>query len=368
MTSLSMASHHNVTGVAAATGATVEQHHHMQQTPKHQQSSWWHPTTTSHRTATRTQPTIDPPEDITTIDDRYYYDDSSILASHSQHRHSSNDNYDVNAIVSSLSLRTPDPPGFNYSSLGKRKYNNHCKNYDEEGGDTSQAMPASVTKKSKVAADPPLQVPHTLSNTLASTSSSSTLGLTTITGAVMQQIAPKSGDAPSSSIDNDDTFIETDEVEEADNEIMSVDDSSSCNSSDNNNTNVREDDQSDDNSSIVSESSIRNAMYQLVFGRLSMHSTIGGGVGGGGSTIGGSSKYDAVDSKIEDLIRRSRLEATIEGRREKERNNRSDRCVVGTRYNTMSSSDMDMDDGDEDADSDTNKMGAVDDDWTPGHG
>ena len=363
--------HHNVTGVAAATGATFEQHQHMRQTPKQHQSSWWHPnTTTSHRTATHAQPTIDPPEDIIAMDDRFYYDDSSNLGSHQQQQqqNSMNDNYDVNAIVSSLSLRAPDPPGFNYSSLGKRKYNNHCKNYDEEGGDTSQAMPASVTKKSKVAADPPLQVPHTLSNTLASTSSSSTLGLTTITGAVMQQIAPKSGDAPSSSIDNDDTFIETDEVEEADNEIMSVDDSSSCNSSDNNNTNGREDDQSDDNSSIVSESSIRNAMYQLVFGRLSMHSTIGGGVGGGGSTIGGSSKYDAVDSKIEDLIRRSRLEATIEGRREKERNNRSDRCVVGTRYNTMSSSDMDMDDGDEDADSDTNKMGAVDDDWTPGHG
>ena len=43
------------------------------------------------------------------------------------------------------------------------------------------------------------------------------------------------------------------------------------------------------------------------------------------------------------MIRRSRLEATIEGRREKERNNTSDHCVIGTRHNTsMSSSDMDM--------------------------
>ena len=233
-------------------------------------------------------------------------------------------------------------------------------------------MPASLKKKKiKVVAEaePQLQIPSSLSNTLASTTPSSlALGPKTSQGETMQKnIAPlnaKSGDAPSCSINTDDTLI--DETDEADNETMSVDDSSS----ENNNNNGREDDQSDDNSSIVSESSIRNAMYQLVFGRLSMHSTIGGGSGGGGSTVGGGSKYDTVDSKIEDLIRRSRLEATIEGRREKERNNRSDQCVAGTRYNntSMSSSDMDMDDGDEDADSDANKMGAVDDGWTPGHG
>ena len=57
----------------------------------------------------------------------------------------------------------------------------------------------------------------------------------------------------------------------------------------------------------------------------------GGGGGGGGSSVGGCNKYDAVDSKIEDLIRRSRLEATIEGRKEKERNGGGDLCIVGMR-------------------------------------
>lgn len=56
----------------------------------------------------------------------------------------------------------------------------------------------------------------------------------------------------------------------------------------------------------VSESSIRNAMYQVVFGRR-----------GNSGSVGGSSNYDVVDCKIEDLIRRSRMEAAIKCEKEK---------------------------------------------------
>ena len=59
----------------------------------------------------------------------------------------------------------------------------------------------------------------------------------------------------------------------------------------------------------VSESAIRRAMYRIVFGRrMSPMScdTIGYGY------------YDAVDSKIEDLIRKSRLEAAIKSKQRKQ--------------------------------------------------
>lgn len=64
------------------------------------------------------------------------------------------------------------------------------------------------------------------------------------------------------------------------------------------------DDESVDSSS-VSESSIRNSMYQVVFGRMK------------GSPMNGT-KYDYVDSKIEDLIRRSRMEAVLKTKNQKE--------------------------------------------------
>lgn len=69
---------------------------------------------------------------------------------------------------------------------------------------------------------------------------------------------------------------------------------------------------SSSSSESVSESSIRKAMYQVVFGRRMGYSScaVNGNCGGGRI-------YDAVDSKIEDLIRRSRLEAVIQSTKEK---------------------------------------------------
>ena len=57
----------------------------------------------------------------------------------------------------------------------------------------------------------------------------------------------------------------------------------------------------------VSESSIRNSMYQVVFGRMK------------GSPTNGAT-YDYVDSKIEDLIRRSRMEAVLKSKNQKNDN------------------------------------------------
>lgn len=63
---------------------------------------------------------------------------------------------------------------------------------------------------------------------------------------------------------------------------------------------INDDDSLDSSSGSVSESSIRNSMYQVVFGRMK----------GSRNAIGDAS-YDAVDRKIEDLIRRSRIEAVL---------------------------------------------------------
>lgn len=60
--------------------------------------------------------------------------------------------------------------------------------------------------------------------------------------------------------------------------------------------------------SSVSEGSIRNAMYQLVFGRRNPQPSLNGSVGCG-------QRYDKVDTKIEEMIRRSRLEAAIKSKK-----------------------------------------------------
>jgi len=86
----------------------------------------------------------------------------------------------------------------------------------------------------------------------------------------------------------------------------------------------------------ISEGSIRNAMYQLVFGRRNPP-----------LSPNAPASYDAVDSKIEDLIRRSRLEAVIKSQRKESED---------------LATDMDMDDDVKEANSDE------DDEWHPGHG
>ncbi|KAL7521303.1 hypothetical protein ACHAWX_005977 [Stephanocyclus meneghinianus] len=76
---------------------------------------------------------------------------------------------------------------------------------------------------------------------------------------------------------------------------------------------------SSSSSESVSESSIRKAMYQVVFGRRMGYSSCAAN----GHCAGGRI-YDAVDSKIEDLIRRSRLEAVIRSSKEKREKRKED--------------------------------------------
>mmetsp|Transcript_22286 Transcript_22286/g.53987 ORF Transcript_22286/g.53987 Transcript_22286/m.53987 type:complete len:295 (+) Transcript_22286:47-931(+) len=101
------------------------------------------------------------------------------------------------------------------------------------------------------------------------------------------------------------------------------------------------DDSDRESDSSVSEGSIRNAMYQLVFGRLNNPPS---SLNDGGACTAGRC-YDSVDSKIEDMIRRSRLEAAIRSHKKE--------------GEESAMSDMDMDDLNE---------GDEDDEWNPGHG
>ncbi|KAL7543742.1 hypothetical protein ACHAXR_013054 [Thalassiosira sp. AJA248-18] len=120
-------------------------------------------------------------------------------------------------------------------------------------------------------------------------------------------------------------------------------------SENNNNNEMAIDDGSDHEScdSSVSEGSIRNAMYQLAFGRMNHHhpplllsgsSSVAAGCGG---------RYDAVDAKIENLIRRSRMEAVIKSQKKESEEEES-------------GMEMDMDDGE--------IMNGGEVDWCPGHG
>ena len=142
----------------------------------------------------------------------------------------------------------------------------------------------------------------------------------------------------SNSNDNDDVSMASDDdenrlhddEERIEGDIIDNDDDDECNNS---------------VCSAISESSIKSAMYQLVFGRWRPPSPlthVGGtnsggtnGTSGGGTVVG---RYDAVDSKIEDMIRRSRLEAVIRSSKSEDGNSR-DQSPMSSRL-----SDVDMDD------------------------
>jgi len=161
----------------------------------------------------------------------------------------------LDAALGSLSLRSPDPPGDDFCSKSKSAY---------VDGNVAK-MTRSLTASEKV---DPTEKGDSQTNVAAE-----------LTNANMQQqpYQCRHERVPLKSACEKDTGA--------------VDD----------NGHVSEDDSHESDSS-VSESSIRNAMYQLVFGRRNpplSNAAIGGGVVG----------YSAVDSKIEDMIRRSRLES-----------------------------------------------------------
>ena len=126
-----MSSRLNLTAAAAAT--TTEQQPLQQQ----QQKSWWHPCSSfSHHAAASASASalapIDPPEDIVVSNGHFYNVNNDTLVGHLPRHQQNIMNDDVDAIVNSLSLRPPDPPGWNSKSIGKRKYNSRFYSDDDD--------------------------------------------------------------------------------------------------------------------------------------------------------------------------------------------------------------------------------------------
>lgn len=256
----------------------------------------------------RRQP-MDPPEDVIDLPPPLFYDCERNAVHHVDKRHRGekldynllgvDDDDATNAALSSfgsscLSLNPPDPPanyGFPYPSISTTASlsNNIIIRSEDATPKTTQRLPIDPVE---IIRSPGLLLMNTHSN----------------------------------SNNNDDVSMASDDGGIIDN------DDDECNNS---------------VCSAISESSIKSAMYQLVFGRWRPPSplthvggansggTIGGSSGGGGTVVG---RYDAVDSKIEDMIRRSRLEAVIHGSKSEDGNSR-DQSPMSSRL-----SDVDMDD------------------------
>mmetsp|Transcript_30258 Transcript_30258/g.55593 ORF Transcript_30258/g.55593 Transcript_30258/m.55593 type:complete len:269 (+) Transcript_30258:114-920(+) len=213
----------------------------------------------------------------------------------------------IDDVLGALSLRASDPPGNSFCF--KRK----SEDIGMENGPSAKVARSSVT----------------------SASSSSIMDEQSKQIAVGQQLDPEGRKGGSPTNASWEPFNSSTSCVQPNNGLVPTISASGINVDIND---TARDDISHDSDSSVSESSIRNAMYQLVFGRrnppLPRSISAGGGCG----------QYDAVDSKIEDIIRRSRLQAIIKSHK-KERNEDA-------------ASDMDMD-----ADI-TNGDG----EWHPGHG
>mmetsp|Transcript_20127 Transcript_20127/g.43709 ORF Transcript_20127/g.43709 Transcript_20127/m.43709 type:complete len:271 (+) Transcript_20127:124-936(+) len=211
----------------------------------------------------------------------------------------------IDDVLGSLSLRAPDPPG-NFS-CSKRK--------SDDGGEDGRSAklarsgdriaPSTFGENATFSGGNSAAIQQQMEPTGRRDDSPTNVTLQLFDPSTQQQITSDAG--PNNNMDSNE---------------MSIDDSD-CESS----------------NSSVSEGSIRNAMYQLVFGRRNPPLLSNGNVGGG-------HRYDNVDSKVEDMIRRSRLEAAIKSKKKE---------------NEKLAADVDMDDMD-DGNSDE------EDDWLPGHG
>ena len=98
-----------------------------------------------------------------------------------------------------------------------------------------------------------------------------------------------------------------------------------------------DDSMSVESDSSISEGAIKSAFYQLAFGRR-----------GSNPNQRSTGNVDAVDSRIEDLIRRSRLEAIIKSQ---------------SKNRKLDGMDIDVDDDEREKDEHANSG-----DWLPGHG
>mmetsp|Transcript_21665 Transcript_21665/g.33972 ORF Transcript_21665/g.33972 Transcript_21665/m.33972 type:complete len:275 (-) Transcript_21665:123-947(-) len=212
---------------------------------------------------------VDPPEEGT-IDHINYYDTTN--NTHKRQRASPDD------LFGTLSLKPPDPPAHSF-----------CKRKKEENDDDSIGN-SSDEDDVRYAKFPRLQ------NEDDAELKKGSIQLKRIDGDETSQLISSSTNAKP---DPDETQQNTSEIDNG----MSIDDNASINSN---------------SDGSISEGSLQRAMYQAVFGRRNsaqhqFHSLPATISLSGGNGIG---CYDAVDSKIEDLIRRSRIEAEIRRRKE----------------------------------------------------
>jgi len=256
---------------------------------------------------------IDPPEDDVTSSSATTYDSEQLMHQHKRPRTID----ELGLSFSRNSLSAPDPPG-NYSAGSKRK--NDIEDCPKAKIPRTEVVESSQEQQQNLPIDPPSD-----RNDISPTNVTSELY-----GSTQHQL------------DGNPTNPNEHEYRRNSSE-MSIDDENNNNS----------DHESCDGSS-VSESSIRDAMYQLVFGRRQAMPSIGNGSG----AASGATNYDTVDNKIEQLIRRSRMEATIKGQKSQKQED-----------NNMDNDEDDVMKMDED---DDNVTGAreydEDDEWHPGHG
>eukprot|EP00985_Skeletonema_marinoi_P018776 scaffold10594_cov162-Skeletonema_marinoi.AAC.3 len=180
-------------------------------------------------------------------------------------------------IFGTLSLKPPDPPAHSFCKRKKEHNDDDSIGNSSDGGDRRYAkLPRCQNDNDDELHGRAIQSKRRADGTSQITSSST------------------KPDPPS-----DHTADATQQnTSEMDNE-MSIDDTSSINSN---------------SDGSISEGSLQRAMYQAVFGRRNnaqhqFHSIPATVSGSGGNGTGCC--YDAVDSKIEELIRRSRIEAEI---------------------------------------------------------
>ncbi|KAL7493517.1 hypothetical protein ACHAWT_002517 [Skeletonema menzelii] len=211
---------------------------------------------------------VDPPEDITFGQINDYNDINHV----NKRRRASPDD-----LFGTLSLKPPDPPAH---SLCKRKKE---ENDDGSIGNSSDGDDRRYAKLPRCQNDDnELREGTIQSKRMASDETTQFI---------------------SSSTKPDPPDVTQQNTSEIDNE-MSIDDNSSINSN---------------SDGSISEGSLQRAMYQAVFGRRNnsqhhFHSVPTTISGRGGNAAGCC--YDAVDSKIEEIIRRSRIEAEIRSRKE----------------------------------------------------
>jgi len=261
---------------------------------------------------------INPPEDDVTSSSATTLYDSDLM--HQSKRPRTID--ELGLSFSRNSLSAPDPPG-NYSAGSKRK--NDIEDCPKAKIPRTEVAVSSNsdTRQQEQQQNQPIDPPADR-NDISPTNVTSELY-----GSTQHQL------------DGNPTNLNEHEYRRNSSE-MSIDDENNNNS----------DHDSCDGSS-VSESSIRDAMYQLVFGRRQAMPSIGNG-----NAASGATNYDTVDNKIEQLIRRSRMEATMKGQKSQKQED-----------NNMDNDEDDVMKMDED---DDHMKGAreydEDDEWHPGHG